>query len=76
MSRVIQIRQVPDAVHRTLKLRAAEAGKGLSAFLLDEIRKIAEQPSRRELIERLSKLPPVRLRQRAADAVRAERGRR
>jgi plasmid stability protein len=73
MSKVIQIRRVPDAVHRTLKARAAEAGMSLSAFLLDEFRKIAETPSRQQLIERLSRLPPVRMRPRAADAVRAER---
>ena len=75
MSRVIQIRQVPAAVHRTLKARAAESGMSLSAFLLQELRKIAERPSRQELIARLAKLPPVKLRVRPADAVRAERGR-
>jgi plasmid stability protein len=73
MSKVIQIRRVPDAVHRTLKARAAEAGMSLSAFLLDELRKIVETPSRQQLIERLSRLPPVRMRPRAADAVQAER---
>jgi plasmid stability protein len=76
MSRVIQIRQVPDAVHRALKVRAAQAGMSLSSFLLSELRKVAERPSRQELIERLSQLPPVRVRPRAADAVRAERDRR
>ena len=76
MSKVIQIRRVPDAVHRALRARAAEAGMSLSAFLLGELRKIAETPSRQQLIERLSRLPPVRMRPGAADAVRAERGRR
>ena len=76
MSKVIQIRRVPDAVHRALRARAAEAGMSLSGFLLDELRKIAETPSRQQLIERLSRLPPVRMRPGAADAVRAERGRR
>lgn len=76
MSKSIQIRRVPDAVHRALRVRAAEAGMSLSAFLLEELRKTAETPSRQQLIERLSRLPPVRLRPSAADAVRAERGRR
>ncbi len=76
MSKVIQIRRVPDALHRTLKARAAEAGLSLSAFMLDELRKIGETPSRQQLIERLSRLPPVRMRPRAADAVRSERSRR
>ena len=76
MSKSIQIRRVPDAVHRALRARAAEAGMSLSAFLLEELRKTAETPTRQQLLERLSRLPPVRLRPSAADAVRAERGRR
>jgi plasmid stability protein len=76
MAKLIQIRRVPDALHRALKARAAEAGLSLSAFLLDELRKTAETPTRQQLIERLSRLPPVRMRPRAADAVRAERNRR
>jgi len=76
MSRMIQIRHVPDALHRALKVRAAQAGMTLSDFLLAEVRKAAERPSRQELIERLAKLPHVRLRVRPADAVRAERERR
>ena len=76
MSRMIQIRHVPDALHRALKVRAAQAGMTLSDFLLAEVRKAAERPSRQELIERLAKLPPVRLRVHPADAVRAERERR
>ena len=39
---MIQIRNVPDMVHRTLKARAAMAGMSLSDFLLTEIRQIAE----------------------------------
>jgi plasmid stability protein len=73
---MIQIRHVPDALHRALKVRAAQAGMTLSDFLLAEVRRVAERPSRQELIERLAKLPPVKLRVRPADAVRAERERR
>jgi plasmid stability protein len=76
MSRMIQIRHVPDALHRTLKVRAAQAGMTLSDYLLAEVRRIAERPSRQELIERLAQQPPVKLRVRPADAVRAERERR
>ena len=76
MARMIQIRNVPDRLHRVLEARAAQAGMSLSEFLLAEARKIAECPSRQELIDRVAKLPPVRLRPRAADAVRAERERR
>jgi plasmid stability protein len=42
---MIQLRNVPDALHRTLKVRAAMAGMSLSDYLLAEIRKIAELPT-------------------------------
>ena len=48
----------------------------LSDYLLAEVRKVAERPSRPELLERLRQKAPLRLRPRPADAVRAERERR
>jgi len=51
---MIQLRHVPDALHRQLKSRAALAGLSLSDFLIREVRKIAEQPSAEELLARLS----------------------
>ena len=59
MSKMIQIRNVPDALHRKLKARAAMAGMSLSDSLLLELRRTAEVPTPAELEERLSKLPPV-----------------
>jgi len=53
MSKIIQLRNVPDALHRTLKARAALAGMSLSDYLLAEIRQIAERPTLAELRERL-----------------------
>src|SRR5690348_10790064 len=53
MSRMIQLRNVPDALHRTLKARAALAGMSLSDYLLAEIRHVAERPTLAELRERL-----------------------
>jgi plasmid stability protein len=76
MSRMIQIRHVPDALHRALKARAAQAGMTLSDYLLAEVRRIAERPSREELMERLAQRPSVKLRVRPAAAVRAQRERR
>jgi antitoxin FitA len=73
MSKMIQVRNVPDAVHRTLKARAAMAGMSLSDFLLTEIRQIAERPTIGELRERLHRREPVVLKTSAARAVRAER---
>ncbi len=42
---MIQIRNVPDALHRRLKSRAALAGMSLSDYLLGEIRSVAERPT-------------------------------
>lgn len=53
MPKMIQLRHVPDVLHRALKARAALAGLSLSDFLLREVRKIAEQPSPEEMLERL-----------------------
>ena len=49
MTAMIQIRNVPDALHRRLKSRAALAGMSLSDYLLSEIRQVAERPTLDEL---------------------------
>jgi antitoxin FitA len=53
MSKMIQLRNVPEALHRNLKARAALAGMSLSDYLLAEIKEIAERPTLAELRERL-----------------------
>ena len=73
MSRMIQIRNVPDALHRTLKVRAALDGMSLSDYLLAELREIAERPTLRELKQRIERRAPVDLPLSAAAIVRAER---
>ncbi len=73
MSTMIQIRNVPDALHRRLKARAALAGKSLSDYLLDEIAEAAERPTVEELKARLTARSPVSVSTEPADAVREER---
>ena len=73
MSTMIQIRNVPDALHRRLKARAALAGMSLSDYLLAEIRDVAERPTMEEMRERLARLTPVDLDESPAEIVRAER---
>jgi plasmid stability protein len=73
MSVMIQIRNVPDALHRRLKSRAALAGMSLSDYLLSEIRETAERPTVEELRARLRSRPEARLSMTPAEAVRAER---
>ena len=50
-TRMIQIRNVPDRIHRTLKSRAALAGLTLSDFLLREITRVAQRPTLEEVLE-------------------------
>lgn len=73
MSKMIQLRNVPDTLHRKLKARAAMEGMSLSSYLLAEIREIAERPTLREFEERLRSRTPVQLPRPAADYVREER---
>lgn len=73
MSKMIQIRNVPDALHRKLKVRAAQEGVSLSELLLAEARRAAERPSLGELRQRIAARAPVRLRVSPAEAVREER---
>jgi plasmid stability protein len=75
MTTMIQIRNVPDALHRRLKSRAALAGKSLSDYLLDEIRLAAEQPTLDELRARLERRSRINPSVTSAQAVRAERDR-
>ena len=76
MSKMIQIRNVPDAVHATLKSRAAIAGQPLTEYLLAELRRVAERPTPEELADRLLRRPSARLETSPSKAVRAERDRR
>ena len=73
MSKIIQLRNVPNALHRTLKARAAMAGMSLSDYLLAEIREIAERPTLTELRERLHQRKPVAAQLDTARLVREER---
>jgi plasmid stability protein len=74
MSKMIQLRNVPDALHRILKARAAMAGMSLSDYLLVEIKEIAERPTLSELRERLHKRRPVSVELDTAGMLQEERG--
>ncbi len=73
MSRMIQVRNVPEELHRKLKARAALEGVSLSDYVLREMERVAERPTLEELRHRLAQLPPVVPRTPPAKAVRAER---
>ena len=53
MSKMVQIRNVPDALHRKLKVRAADSGQTLSDYLLAELERLAARPTRDEMLARI-----------------------
>lgn len=73
MAKMIQLRHVPDALHRQLKARAAVSGLSLSDFLIREARKIAEQPTPQEMRERLIRRDPYRGKTSPTAVLREER---
>ena len=73
MSKMIQVRNVPDNLHRTLKAQAAMAGMSLSDFLLAEIRRLADRPTIAELRERMRSRASINVQVSAAAFVRQER---
>ena len=60
MSKMIQLRNVPDDLHRILKSRAALVGRSLSDYLITEIQRHAEYPTVEELRRRLRSRTRVR----------------
>ena len=70
---MVQIRNVPPELHRRLKARAAIEGLSMSDYVLREIRKALDQPTRQEILERLRARPARQLRRSAAEVIRAER---
>jgi plasmid stability protein len=70
---MIQLRNVPETLHRTLKARAALAGMSLSDYLLAEVRRMADRPTITELRERVSRRAKITPREPASQAVRRER---
>ena len=70
---MIQLRHVPDKLHRKLKARAALAGMSLSDYLINEVQHIADRPTLSEIKERLAQRAPVHLKVSPAQAIRNER---
>jgi len=70
---MVQIRNVPTELHRRLKARAAIEGMSMSDYVMRELRKALDRPTRHEILERLRAQPVRRLERRAADVIRAER---
>jgi plasmid stability protein len=73
MSSMIQIRNVPDDLHRELKARAALSGQTLSAYLLGELRALSVRPTMQEWLARSETWVPVEVSEDPAVALAAER---
>jgi plasmid stability protein len=70
---MVQIRNVPDVLHRTLKGRAAHAGQTLSDYLLAELERLAARPTRDQMLARIHSRKRVTLKTPAAVIIREER---
>ena len=70
---MVQIRNVPGEFHRRLKARAAIEGMSMSDYILREVGKALDRPTRQEVLERLRGAAPRKLKRKAADAIREER---
>jgi plasmid stability protein len=70
---MLQIRNVPDALHRKLKARALSSGQTLSDYLLAELDRLAARPTREEMLTRLHSRKRVTLKTPAAVVIREER---
>jgi plasmid stability protein len=75
MAKMIQIRHVPDSLHRQLRVRAARAGMSLSDFLRIELEQSLKRLTMDELREALDALEPVSVSESSVKALRRERGR-
>ena len=76
MSKMIQLRNVPERLHRKLKARAATEGRSLSEYLLNHIRELADRPTLQEMKDRLRGRAPIDVKPTHTDMLREERDRR
>ena len=76
MSTTLQIRNVPDEVHRRPESRAALAGMSMSEYVLRAIEKLLSRPTHEEVFARIAELPPIELDPPVAEVLREERERR
>ncbi len=67
---MIQVRNVPDHVHRTLKSRAARESLSLSDFLKKELARAAERPTMQEWLDRAEEAAPIRTKRSPAQVIR------
>jgi len=70
MSKMIQVRNVPEQLHSTLKARAAREGMSLSDFIRRELERTAARPTMREWLETMQRAKPISTKRSAAQIIR------
>jgi plasmid stability protein len=73
MSKMIQVRNVPDRLHRELARRARSRGQTLTNYIQDILEHEVSRPPAEEVFERVARRSAVRLGRPAADLIREER---
>ena len=73
MSKMIQVRNVPDRLHRELVRRAKLRGRTLTEFIQEILEREVARPPASEVFERIARRAPVRLEARASELIREER---
>ncbi|MGH8923140.1 MAG: hypothetical protein ACRDWA_00620 [Acidimicrobiia bacterium] len=73
MSKMIQVRNVSDRLHRDLSKRARSRSKTLTAYIEELLEKEVSRPPAEEVFERVSRRPPTKLRRSTAELIREER---
>lgn len=76
MNKHVQIREIPEATHRKLKMRAAAEGLSMSDYLKRLIERELKRPAWDEIEARMERMKPVTLPETTAEMVRHERDRR
>lgn len=76
MSKMIQVRNVPERMHRELKRRAKLEGQSLTEYLEDILEREIARPPRQEVFDRIESRKPVKLDRSFAELIREERRRR
>ncbi len=73
MPRMLQVRDVPESLHRELVRRAKKRGQSLTDYVQGILEREVARPPAEEVFERIHEHPPVDLGRPAAELIREER---
>jgi antitoxin FitA len=73
MSKMIQVRNVPDKLHRELVRRARAGGETLTEYVERILEREVSRPQSQEIFDRIARRPAVDLGEPAAELIKRER---